>query len=305
MRGSSHAICHYVGLRTQHAKRRRRAACKRLHSRRREKRPRQSGASSRSSEEPTRLPAALRIAPLIGRPVRRAVLSGARIVLGGGLHFLAALTCRGRLLGALVALTGACLLLGRPLLRPALAAGRRLVLLALLTGAHVLIGRRLRAGAALAARRRLGGTLVALPARARHSESGHGAVVDLSGGLETLLALERDQRLPGAHTKPAVGLANVEPLLDQYHLHPPDLIRREIDRTGAAADIRAAAIQSRPASTGSDRHDGNDLAAIVDDHDIVAHDEVLVSAILREELDQNRIDVDDAHAGRHRGADRQ
>src|SRR5262245_48606493 len=33
-----------------------------------------------SSQESTPLPAALRIAPLIGRPVRRTVLSGARIV---------------------------------------------------------------------------------------------------------------------------------------------------------------------------------------------------------------------------------
>src|SRR5262245_27681293 len=100
----------------------------------------------------------------------------------------------------------------------------------------------------------------------------------------------------GARTEPTVGLADVEALLDQHHLHLPDLIRSEIDRAGAAAHFRGPAIQSRRSSTGSDWHDGNDLAAAVDDYDLVAHDEVLVSAILREVLDQHRVDVDDAHA---------
>src|SRR5262249_10529974 len=204
------------------------------------------------------------------------------IIPGGGLLHLRVALGRGRrLLGALVA--GTLVLLGRRLRAgAALAAGRRLVLIALLASAHVLVGGRLRAGAALAAGRGLVRTLITLPGRARHAERGHGAAVDLPAGLEALLTLERDQRSPGARTEPAIGLSDVDPLLDQHRLHVADLVRSQIDRTRAAADSAAAVFKS-PASTGrTHRHDRYDVAAVVDDHDLIAHDEVLVSAILRE-----------------------
>src|SRR5262245_8588232 len=232
----------------------------------------------------TDLLAALRIAPLIGRPVRRTVLSGARIILGGGLlHLLAALARGRRLLGALV---GTLVLIGRRLRAgAALAARRRLVVLAFLASAHVLVGGRLRAGATLAAGRGLVRTLIALPGRARHAERGHGAAVDLPTGLKALLTLERHQRSPGARTEPAIGFADVEPLLDQHRLHMTDLVRSEIDRTRAAANSAVTVFKS-PASTGrTHRHDRHDVAAVVDDHDVVTHDEVLVPAILREVFD--------------------
>src|SRR5262245_65513504 len=42
---------------------------------------------------------------------------------------------------------------------------------------------------------------------------------------------------------------------------------------------------------------------MVDDDDLVTHDEVLVSAPRRVDLDQRGRDLDDAHARRHHGSD--
>ena len=141
---------------------------------------------------------------LVGRTIRWAAFPVVRRLL----HFLAALT--GRRACPLVTLAAGggltrtliVLLASRRPLRAGtpLAAGRGLgrALVAFLAGAHVLIRRRLLpAGATLAAGGRLGRASL-LPGHVRQPKRSDGPTIDPSAGLEALLALERDQGLPGA-----------------------------------------------------------------------------------------------------------
>jgi hypothetical protein len=198
------------------------------------------------------------------------------------------------------------LLAGRRPLRAGttLAAGGRpgRALVAVLAGAHVLIRRRLLpAGATLAAGGRLGRATL-LPGHVRQPKRSDGPTIDPSAGLEALLALERDQGLPGARAEYAVGLADAEPLLDQDHLHLPDLVGAQTQCACPAADSRSAPAATEPGTASSHRDNGNDLAAAVNDDDVVPHHEVLVSAPLGVDLDQRRGHVDDPHSRRHRRA---
>lgn len=216
---------------------------------------------------------------LVGRPVHRATLSGARILIGRRLlHLLTALAGRGRLARALITL---------------------------LAGTHVLIGRwLLRANVALAGRRRLR-CISLLPGHVREAERCDGSAIDLAGGLEALLPLERDQGLPGARAQHAIGLPDVEPFLDQDHLHLPDLLRAEAQRARPDADLRSAPARvesGTPSSRRAHRHDRDDLATAVDDDDVVTHHEELVPAPFGIDLDKRGMNVDDAHARRHRRA---
>ena len=132
---------------------------------------------------------------------------------------------RGRLLLAATAptadrrLVGALVLLRRRLLlvRAALTAGRRL-----LTGTLILLRRRL-----LPARTALARGSTALRAdHVRQSEPRNGLNVDAAASLETLLTLERDQRLSCPRAKLSVRLADIEPFLVQDNLHLADLLFR-------------------------------------------------------------------------------
>jgi len=177
----------------------------------------------------------------------------------------------------------------------------------LLAGSCILICRGLlRASTALAG----GGGLsrsTLLSAQVRQSERADGLIVNLPGGLKTLLALERSQGLNGGLIQHAVRLVDVEPFLDQHRLHLPDLLGAEI-KHGCAAPLRSAmaGVELRTAlrrrSYGDDR---DDLTALVDDDDVVTRHEEPVTPELRENLDERWIDVDDAHAGRDHRADRQ
>jgi hypothetical protein len=245
------------------------------------------------------------------RGLPRAALSARIPTSGWRLHSVATLAGGGRLVSALAALLpGAAVLIGRLLLHPVATLARcGLVsaLAALLPGAPVLSGRLLRCIAALARRGRRASTLVALlSGQVRHAERGDGPTVNSSAGLEALLPLECNQRLRCARTQHAVRLAREEPFLLQDDLHLPDFIRAEIQYGDVALRWRSApgAVETRGASTGrAHRYDVHNLAAAIDNHDLVAHDEVLVSAPLRIDLDKRGGSFDDAHPRGHRCPD--
>jgi hypothetical protein len=121
-------------------------------------------------------------------------------------------------------------------------------------------------------------------------------IVDTAAHLEALLPLEGGDCLHGPRTHPAVG-HNVKPSLLEHGLDLPDLIRAQVQR-GRSASSKARA-------AGTDRHDRHDLTAMVDNDDVVAYDEVLVSTPRRIDLDERRGDVDHSHARRDQCSDAQ
>jgi len=62
----------------------------------------------------------------------------------------------------------------------------------------------------------------------------HRVLIDLPARLQSLAALELDQRPLGALTKNPVRLANVEPLLVQHDLNLPDFISAQMHGGGGA-----------------------------------------------------------------------
>ena len=96
----------------------------------------------------------------------------------------------------------------------------------------------------------------------------------------------------------AIRPAHVETAFVENDLDFPDLIRAQIQRRSSAAAETCAAARAN-------RHDRDDLPAVVDDHDVIAHDEVLMPAPSRIDLDQRRRHVNEAHARRHHGPDAQ
>jgi hypothetical protein len=246
------------------------------------------------------------------RGLPRAALPARIPTSGRRLHSVATLAGGGRLVSALAALLpGAAVLVGRLLLHPVATLARRgrlvSALAALLPSAPVLSGRLLRCIAALARRGRRASPLVALLSRqVRHAERSDGPAVNSPAGLEALLPLECNQRLRCARTQHAVRLAREEPFLLQDDLHLPDFIRAETQYGDIALRWRSApgAVETRGASTGrAHRYDAHNLAAAIDNHDLVAHDEVLVSAPLRIDLDERGGSFDDAHPRGHRCPD--
>ena len=201
----------------------------------------------------------------------------------------AALTA-GRGLASALVLLRRCLLL----VCAALTAGRRL-----LAGALILLRRcLLRGRAALTGRGRLASAL-STTLRAHHvrqSERRDGLVVDMAARLEALLPLERHQRLGRPRAQPSVRLPDVEPFLVQHDLHLADLLLSQVQcaRSRSAAAELCSSAAGRP-----DWYDRDDLAAAVDDDDVVSYDEVLVSAPLRIDFDQRGRHVEHAHARRH------
>src|SRR5437764_239022 len=96
----------------------------------------------------------------------------------------------------------------------------------------------------------------------------------------------------------AIRPAHVETAFVENDLDFPDLIRAQLQRRSSAAAETCAAARAN-------RHDRDDLPAVVDDHDVIAHDEVLMPAPSRIDLDQRRRHVNEAHARRHHGPDAQ
>ena len=96
----------------------------------------------------------------------------------------------------------------------------------------------------------------------------------------------------------AIRPTHVEPAFVEHDLDFPDLVRAQIQRRSSAAAETCAAARAN-------RHDRDDLPAVVDDHDVIAHDEVLMPAPSRIDLDQRRRHVNEAHARRHHGPDAQ
>ena len=166
-------------------------------------------------------------------------------------------------------------------------------------GRHVaraaLSGRR--CSASLARARRTG--LIAGDAKRRH-----GLLIDLTGRLEALLPLERDQSLAGARPEHSVRVAHVKALLVKRDLQLPDLLRAQVHGSPAGAGV--ASILPRIHRGGGTRgHDGHDVMATIDDDDVVATDEVHVFAPLGPDCDQLLGDGDEEHALRHKRADGQ
>src|SRR5262249_4066082 len=119
-----------------------------------------------------------------------------------------------------------------------------------------------------------------------------GVVIDLATRLEAALLLEGDQGLLGARPKNAVGFADVESLTLQFDLYFANLSAIEIYGAGrAGALFHSSARRSR-------RDHCDDMAIGVDDNNIVAHHEILVSAPFGMNLDQNVRHRNDAHFGR-------
>src|SRR5262249_40153270 len=108
------------------------------------------------------------------------------------------------------------------------------------------------------------------------------------------------QRPYRARAEPAVRTADAEPFLVQHDLDPADLLLRQV-HFGYARGA-AAAVQCRPARR-PHRYGRDDLAAAVDDDDLVTHHEVLVSAPLRIDFDERGGHIDNPHARRYRGSD--
>src|SRR5262249_20198055 len=125
--------------------------------------------------------------------------------------------------------------------------------------------------------------------------------VDLARCLQPVLLLERDQRLPGLRTKFAVDF-NAEAVSDQHLLHLAYLFDAEVHGAAAARGDRAAAAAVELRARRADRNHRDDPVSVVDDHDLVAHHEILVAAPFRMDTDQHIRNLHDAHAGRHRGA---
>src|SRR5262249_34321994 len=156
----------------------------------------------------------------------------------------------------------------------------------------------------LAGRGRLAGALSTTlrTARVRHSERRDGPTVESSADFQALATLELGQRPCRARAEPAVRTADVEPFLVQRDLNLEDLLLRQV-HFGYARSA-AAAVQRRPARR-PHRYGRDDLAASVDDDDLVTHHEVLVSAPLRIDFDERGGHFDDPHARRYGGSDAQ
>src|SRR5262249_2322584 len=132
---------------------------------------------------------------------------------------------------------------------------------------------------------------------------GDGATIESSADFQALAALERSQRPYRARAEPAVRTADVEPLLVQHDLDLADLLLRQV-HFGYARGA-AAPMQCRPARR-PHRYGRDDLAAAVDDDDLVTHPQVLVSAPLRIDFDECGGHIDNPrHARRYRGSDAQ
>src|SRR5262249_25161466 len=138
--------------------------------------------------------------------------------------------------------------------------------------------------------------------RVRHSERRGGPTVESSADFQALATLELSQRPCRARPEPAVRTADVEPFLVERDLNLADLLLRQVHF--GYPPLPAAAVQ-RCSARRPQRYDRNDLAAVVDDDDLVTHHEVLVSAPLRIDFDERRGYLDNPHARRYRGSDAQ
>src|SRR5439155_22767446 len=81
-----------------------------------------------------------------------------------------------------------------------------------------------------------------------YSERGDGARINRTGGLETLLLLEGDQRLARARIEDSGHFAGQQAAFDQHLLHHADLLRTEVERGDAATAHAASAAEPRPRS---------------------------------------------------------
>jgi hypothetical protein len=155
-------------------------------------------------------------------------------------------------------------------------------------------------GTTLACGRRLPSTIALTRRTDGDAKLAHGAAVDPPSRLQAVPTLELDQRLLRAWAEASVDF-NREPSINQHALHFADFIRAEIDD-----NLRAAATADRrPAAAGRfDRDHGRDAAPIVNDDDLIAHDEVLMPAEFRTDFHDLWRNGHDPHARRNDGADR-
>src|SRR5262249_33849391 len=110
-----------------------------------------------------------------------------------------------------------------------------------------------------------------------HAELADCLGVDLARRLQAVLALERDQRLVGLRTELAVDL-DVKALAYQHLLHLADLFDAEVHGCAGARAHRSAVPVVEPRARCTDRNHRDDPVAVVDDHDVIAHHEIAVTA---------------------------
>jgi hypothetical protein len=132
----------------------------------------------------------------------------------------------------------------------------------------------------------------------RHAKLSDSAAIDPTRGLPALTLLELDQGLPRARAEHAIGL-NRKASVDQHKLHLPNLVRAQVNGniTAAAANHRAAAARR------IDRDHRHNATPIIQDDDLVAHDEVLVATKFRTDLHDGVGDRHHSHPRRNDGAD--
>jgi len=105
----------------------------------------------------------------------------------------------------------------------------------------------------------------------------NGPVIYVACRFETLFPLEGDESLARTRAPFAIGMAVQIPLLDQHGLYFADLGRAEIHGRGTAFH--------RSMRRRTPRNDRNNFSTVVHDHDLVANDEILMTAPLRVDLD--------------------
>lgn len=136
---------------------------------------------------------------------------------------------------------------------------------------RVLLGRLL-LSAALADRRRPLSRALTDPVR--QTQCGDRARINATARRDTLLTLERDQRLAGPGPEHAISLADEQAAIDQHLLHLADLLRAQVhDRNATAA---AAMAEARPRS---DRDHVDNAAVAIEEHHFILDDEEAVVAI--------------------------
>ena len=132
---------------------------------------------------------------------------------------------------------------------------------------------------------------------ARGVECGHGLLVNLAADLETLTALELKQRRPCLLTEDAIGLANIEPVLVQLHLHLPDFLPAQMHRA------RGAALAHGCRRLRAHRQRRYYPAAVVHDDHVILDDEIHVPAPFRMDYNECLGDLHDLYMGRNDCAD--
>src|SRR5262249_22000034 len=139
-----------------------------------------------------------------------------------------------------------------------------------------------------------------------HAESRNGLAVDPSAHLQPLLLLEHPQGSHGARPELAVYFSDLEALVPQRDLQLADFIHAQIERAGCTA-LRRAERRTRGGAGGADlltgRNDPDDPVAVIDDHDLVTHHEILVTAEFRMDADEHVRNGNEPYAARHHGAD--